>query len=1120
MEKEIKFKFTSDPSKLNKDLDDAQKKAEGTEKSAQRAGTSIGDAVRTLAGAIAGAKIIGFFREAVAESAKLEQALAKVTATARAFKQSTSQAKQAAVELAQDGFLTVTQSAQTLSNLMAVGLNLDQAKKFIVASKEVTSFGNTIGDAGQAVADLSLGLLRGSALVIDNASPALKSLANKYQSLVDTQGKAKAAQYAFNEVTKVASKYTGDAARYMDTLTGATARFNAVTDKAKASIGDALAPALKSLYSAMSDVVEGFTKWFSALRGPQQTIGILTVGLVALVPVIYAVNGALALLAVNPVVLTIMAIVAAIGAVVLAAEALYNSLKPGRGENLMDQKKAQEDEIKLLALNKKHSVELANAKERLKKINEEITESYGDLLKQYKLENAAYETKLNFIRRIDEAERNLGGNARIRGLSNSELEAEMAELIAANARARRAPSSVLSSAQREYMMGNTTAEINILRREKARRAAHPETPGTVAHDAPVVVNKYKDTRFLEIANKLKEIEAERSYTENLARNTAGLSVRERKRRIDNANDDARVMSENEINTLREAYAQWTEDKFMADTAAIEKGRRAARKQSGELWEAERTQKDIQLADDIRKARGNATEIADLRTKHANDLGKLEDDWKTRNAAIEHAAAMKTIKIYSEGFNGLLEKSTAIAKAIKKIRSGDISGAGDIITSGAGLGAGFMDQLARGGVVDAKGETFGKLQKVFGVAGSVVGPMVSGLTGLGSAIGDLFGKSDEEMRREAAEQKRRDEEAKALLELQANYQKSMLALQEAQAKLPFEELSRKLRLADISAQKALIGGADPVATETKRLADRLELMQNTLSTEGGAISGGALFNNVGATPDELIDFLNKTAALKTELGPLFNLAQQQRAGVDPFTTGLAIIRQTQAEMQRLGYDPYETRIASARFAGYQEWEKNNIRALIAQGNAAPLGISQAAIDYVPQLTAKDKLVAAAFTQSLSGQYGNTQLDTMLSEMGIDTGIAENLLSVIEQSQQTQLEIAGHTKATAQNTALQLETDRNAAFIDIAGGGLRQFGGFLSGMPLTLSDQAAALSVSSVAASAAQKNDIELLAEILVVNKDMRKLLTDIAINTEGLSGTSEGLGKAELLQMLADFKAAA
>jgi hypothetical protein len=43
---------------------------------------------------------------------------------------------------------------------------------------------------------------------------------------------------------------------------------------------------------------------------------------------------------------------------------------------------------------------------------------------------------------------------------------------------------------------------------------------------------------------------------------------------------------------------------------------------------------------------------------------------------------------------------------------------------------------------------------------------------------------------------------------------------------------------------------------------------------------------------------------------------------------------------------------------------------------------------------------------------------------------------------------------------------------------------------------------------------------VVNKDMRKLLTDIAINTEGLSGASEGLGKAELLQMLADFKAAA
>jgi hypothetical protein len=1017
MEKEIKFKFTSDPSKLNKDLDDAQKKAEGTEKSAQRAGTSIGDAVRTLAGAIAGAKIIGFFREAVAESAKLEQALAKVTATARAFKQSTSQAKQAAVELAQDGFLTVTQSAQTLSNLMAVGLNLDQAKKFIVASKDVTSFGNTIGDAGQAVSDLSLGLLRGSALVIDNASPALKSLANKYQSLVDTQGKAKAAQYAFNEVTKVASKYTGDAARYMDTLTGATARFNAVTDKAKASIGDALAPALKSLYSAMSDVVEGFTKWFSALRGPQQTIGVLTVGLVALVPVIYAVNGALALLAVNPVVLTIMAIVAAIGAVVLAAEALYNSLKPGRGENLMDQKKAQEDEIKLLALNKKHSVELANAKERLKKINEEITESYGDLLKQYKLENAAYETKLNFIRRIDEAERNLGGNARIRGLSNSELEAEMAELIAANARARRAPSSVLSSAQREYMMGNTTAEINILRREKARRAAHPETPGTVAHDAPVVVNKYSETRFLDAAEKLKKIEGDKNFTIRKAGTDPGLSLAERARRIKNAQEDARIMSENELTTMRESLAQYNEDKYRADIEAARKSKESALKIAGELNEAERKQAEIVFDERKKLAHGNAALIADARKKYDAEVYDAEQKLIERNNQIKMQNAKNEFKAFTESAGRTLAGANTLAGGIGALSKatdagGGFKGAGGVVSGISGLSSslGFLGPAGAG----------------IGAAGALI-----------STVAEFFGDSAKDQleanKKNHEESIRKAEERKKILEAQAAYLKSINELQIAQAAVPFKVLQNDLRLIDLTNEQNKISGAG--LSETALAQQKLSLVVSTLNESIAKISegniGGGITNGQGVT-----DLLNFDLKFGGFVSTVKDLMDQSRAvGYSNDALRDELSRQTAAIINsQLGTNANYTNFRAV------------LTDLLQSGTA----------------TADQTQLAKLF-------YAVTQNDrTNYTEYRADLARAQDTLSLLEMQNTLQAQVAKNTAATA----LALEPDRLAAFIDIAGGGLRQFGGFLSGTPLTLSDQAAALSVSSVAASAAQKNDIEL------------------------------------------------
>ena len=83
----------------------------------------------------------------------------------------------------------------------------------------------------------------------------------------------------------------------------------------------------------------------------------------------------------------------------------------------------------------------------------------------------------------------------------------------------------------------------------------------------------------------------------------------------------------------------------------------------------------------------------------------------------------------------------------------------------------------------------------------------------------------------------------------------------------------------------------------------------------------------------------------------------------------------------------------------------------------------------------------------------------SEFSRDVGIAENLLSVIEQSNQTQLEIAANTKKTAENTSQLLRPDRQRSFIDVGQGFISSLGQRISpsavGIARSLSQQGLSL-----------------------------------------------------------------
>lgn len=1140
-EKEIRFKLTGDSSNLNKSLDDAQKKASEVEKASQKSVSSLSAAANALVTAFAGAKIFDFFKGAVAEATKLEQAFAKVEANARAFGQSTTLAKDAAISLAKDGFLSVSQSAQTLSNLMAVGLNIDQAKKFITASKDVTAFGNTIGDASQAVQDLSLGLLRGSALVIDNASPALKSLANQYQHVADTQGKQKAAQVAYNELMKLSGKFAGDAARYMDTYAGSQARLKQATEETSAAIGSALAPVFRAINDLIVKAMNAFTEWFKSLAPAAQTI--LMVGaavftlipaFAALIPLIASVNVALGALLLNPVVLILAAVVGAVTALGVA----YANAQPKMTE--FEKKIANTLELKekIKAMEKAGATtqELANANKQLAASEAEVIGKYREGLAALNAQNEAMRVKMNLVAALDHATTELtaeGVNLSSRQDIDRQIEIEKANIRRAEGTSS-ASGRVTTGNRRFDAAANSASQISApavqisgfenARRDDLMSAARADAAAAEAHEsgirvvgsrekaqarlaallnakgrlqaAPVDVQsgKAEEQRFLETRKKLAQILANEEFTIQKAK-TDKITAYERNRRIDNAKADAEILRQTELAGLRKTYAQYIEDKYMADLENTQQGARAARKASRELLEAEMQDVERQV-----KHEGLLKETAERKLQLAKEqnVKRLADIEITENRKIAQARA--------ETLTRTLSAADAIANGIGKFSSSDIAGGAASIFSGAG---GIGKELESVGVLE-KGGSIASIANDLGTIASIVGAVGS----LGSAIAGLFGESDAERQREAEEQKRRDEETKAILELQANYQKSMLALQEAQAKLPFENLQRNLRLIDIQAQQKRAAGGDENTIETERLNARQAALQGTLTEQAGTISGGQLFSGTAATPEALIQFLNDRAGQNLALQQFIQLAnllsQPREYSTNYIRAVYKQMRTYKGKIPDAVYNPVMN-----RFEDFLTQVANSHD--IFDSNFTPKTKEQALSDVV-----NDRFYGVS-SISFSGNDGigiGGIANSLGSEITSDTSTAENLLSVIDQSYQTQLDIAANTKKTADNTSLQLEKDRGDAFIDIVRGGLAQgaqFGSFLSPAPLSLSSAAAGLTLSSSIVKSIDERNLDQLIMLLQVSKDMRALLAEIAINTSGPNGDSTGFTSSELLALMSEFK---
>lgn len=1048
-----------DPKHIKQTLDQV-------EKDGKKAAMSIGDAFKGIAAAVAGAGIFNAFKSAVDQANKLEASLNRVESAARSFGQSTAKAKEAAMALSKDGFLSLNQSASALSNLMATGLNVDQSKKFITAAKDISAFGNTIGDAAESIESGIKGILTGSSELVENMSPAMKTLSMRFTENKNKVGEAKAAQILYNDVVKLGARYTGDAARYLDTAAAAQKRFEGAVEGASAAIGKSLQPAFKSMFSALTEIVEGFTKWFSGLNQATQSLGVFAAGLAALVPVMLSVA------ALNP-----FAWVAGAVAGVLALSAAVRQLIDIDPKATVDKYEDLSQSLKEIA---DRTAEIEKLNVRTIEQNKELVRSQDELRAKAKELGVDYDALAKKTKNLAEASQFLNNIAREqaseklrRRMSEIESMLPMSQRLTGVQRFAGKVSSILPIGRIvAYDRDELEAQLRETRAEYIRLYGGSGEAAATKNTQQMAV-QFTETRFIEAQKKIAEIRKNEALTIAKILNDRTIAASEQIRRMENARADAAIQVENEVGTLRKAYAEFIEDKHQAEMENINEQARAAYRASQELLNA-----------DLQKAKKNEAEIAAAKERGAKRISEIEE-----------GLARKRAQAAAESYAQTIQAANAITSGI----SAAVTGSGGGAITGLGGTLSGVSQLSD------KLKPFGALGQGVSAFGSIV-----------STLTNLFDKSESERQTEALRAEMQRREQIRLLELQANYQKNMLALQEAQAKLPFENLQRRLRLVDIEASKQKLSGISNEDAELFASKKKLSEIQSTLASEGGKISQGSLFGSVQPTPDSLISFLSERAGQSLAISQFVQLLGQL-SGMDDYSN--VSIRYVEAVYSQL--QSYQGLIPSELYNTGVNGVGRFINAWRRKQQLGPGAVTPA------QRDAWNAADAEFRSAALSGVVGS--VNSLQSEIISDTSIAENLLSLIEQSNQFQLSIADSTKKTADNTS-RLTQMRETTILDLAGGGLRGFGSFFRGafnsidklinptMPALSTPSAISnsLSIASLTRSW-QERTADGIESLVKIQTEALQLLAEIALNSNRQGDVAGSLTEAELLTIMGKIR---
>lgn len=198
-------------------------------------------------------------KKAIDASNELNNALLGLNSVAKAFKQDTDKAKQAAIDLAKDGLMSVKEAASGLKNLLATGFSLPEAINLMNTFKDSAAF-NRQGmlGFGQAIEGATQGIKNQNSIMVDNAgitknlSIILKDAGFSQQDLSRVTQDASVRQALYNGLLKEGSIFQGDAARLSETLAGKQEALKTQIFMLTAAIGDQLKPTMTMIIETTS----------------------------------------------------------------------------------------------------------------------------------------------------------------------------------------------------------------------------------------------------------------------------------------------------------------------------------------------------------------------------------------------------------------------------------------------------------------------------------------------------------------------------------------------------------------------------------------------------------------------------------------------------------------------------------------------------------------------------------------------------------------------------------------------------------------------------------------------------------------------------------------------------
>lgn len=260
-------------------LDSVARSAKGVGVASIAAGSALGLLADRAINAL-----IGGFSKSVQAATGLEAAMAGLSSVAAATGESVDAANRAAQSLAADGLLSVSDAAAGLKNLLSKGLNLEQSVEVMNRLKDSAAFGKQgMLDFSDAVRGATEGIRNGNSAMSDNAGVAT-NLSQIYKraglEVEDLGGKFKdygEAQKFVNQFQKETINQLGDTERLLDSAAGAQAKMSAAADRAAASIGGYLTPAVAAANNAAAGllgVVEGYPVPFIAAGTAVAALGV------------------------------------------------------------------------------------------------------------------------------------------------------------------------------------------------------------------------------------------------------------------------------------------------------------------------------------------------------------------------------------------------------------------------------------------------------------------------------------------------------------------------------------------------------------------------------------------------------------------------------------------------------------------------------------------------------------------------------------------------------------------------------------------------------------------------------------------------------------------------------